>query len=166
MLLLPWVEKLFWSGFVLVFSFLCQTPALPAALPRAHRKTLREANRQRTPAAGWVMAHTCMLRHRGTHHLWGHCTQTHPVDLWRCGFARRWEETAQRGHNYSAASSPPTSSFCSEESLTKQLVSFPDWPTSQVGLATWLPNSWLSSRSISIWRKAAKKPVWFSAIQK
>ena len=50
-------------------------------------------------------------------------TDTSCGRLVRCGFGRRWEETAQRGHNYSAAASTATtSSFSKEESLTKQLA--------------------------------------------
>ena len=123
----------FW-GFVLlvVFSFLWQTPALPAALPRAHRKE-GEGGGRHTGKAHWQsMGHGPQLTASTQHNrwrlsaektLWRHCTQTLPVDLARCGFGRRWEETAQRGHNYSAAASTAsTSNFCREESLTKHLA--------------------------------------------
>ena len=120
----------FWRGFVPVFSFLWQTAALPAALGRAHRKTGREAHRQSTlghgkHTAGW-------LEHSTTRHLWRLSaektlealhTDTSCGRLVRCGFGRRWEETAQRGHNYS-----PLLQLLQPQAFTEKRV----WPN------TWL----------------------------
>ena len=109
-----------------MFSFLWQPAALPAGLACADRKT----GRGHTGKAHWQsMGHGPHLLASTLWRLsgekWRLCshTDTSCGRLVRCGFGRRWEETAQRGHNYSAAASTATtSSFSKEESLTKQLA--------------------------------------------
>ena len=81
----------------------------------------REGGRHTGKAHWQSLGHGPQLLASTQHNRWRlslkrRCTQTLPVDLARCGFGRRWEETAQRGHNYSAAASTAsTSSFCRRE---------------------------------------------------
>ena len=62
----------FWGFVLLLFSFLWRTPALPAALPRANRKTgrgegWREGGTQaKHTGKAWVMVHSCWLQHSTT----------------------------------------------------------------------------------------------------